>query len=194
MSEQPLSPAYFMRTARIGFRCWTTEDLPLALGLWNNPQVTRLIADLGESSEQQARERLAREIVNQDRFGAQYWPIFHLESGVHLGCCGLRPYRPEERIFEIGAHLLPAYWSQKYATEALEAVLGYAFVTLKMAALFARHNPQNHGSRRIVEKLGFHHTHDDLMPQTGLLHPAYLMHARDYFKTPGYFAENHGCP
>lgn len=34
--------SYFLRSERVGFRTWTAEDLPLALGLWGDPEVTRL--------------------------------------------------------------------------------------------------------------------------------------------------------
>ncbi len=33
---------YFLRSARLGFGIWTAEDLPLALGLWDDAEVTRL--------------------------------------------------------------------------------------------------------------------------------------------------------
>jgi [ribosomal protein S5]-alanine N-acetyltransferase len=166
---------YFLRTKRLGFRCWTPDDLPLALAIWNKPEVTRLIADLGNPSEEQARNRLAREMANQDTFGVQYWPIFLLHGGEHVGCCGLRPYRLEEHVFELGAHLLPGHWRQGYATEAARGVIHHACEQLGVRALFARHHPHNHGSVRILEKLGFCYTHDEFMPQTGLNHPCYVL-------------------
>jgi [ribosomal protein S5]-alanine N-acetyltransferase len=169
---------YFMRSERIGFRCWTAEDLPLAVAIWGDPEVTRLVADLGNPSEGQARDRLAREMANHEAFGVQYWPIFLL-GGEHLGCCGLRPYLPEQGVFELGAHVLPRHWKRGYATEATRRVVAHAFGPLGVRALFARHNPRNRGSVRIVERLGFRHTHDEFMPQTGLNHPCYLLQA-DY--------------
>jgi [ribosomal protein S5]-alanine N-acetyltransferase len=165
---------YFMRSERIGFRNWAVEDLSLAVAIWGDPQVTRLVADLGNPSEEQARVRLALEMANLAAFGVQYWPIFLLE-GEHLGCCGLRPYRPEEGVFELGAHILPKHWKHGYAIEATRRVIEHAFGPLGIKALFARHNPHNSGSVRIVEKLGFRYTHDEFMPQTGLNHPCYLL-------------------
>jgi RimJ/RimL family protein N-acetyltransferase len=166
---------YFLKTERIGFRCWTADDLPLALDLWADPQVTDLIADLGRPSSFQARDRLAQEIANQLSLGIQYWPIFLLDSGAHLGCCGLRPYRPEERIYELGAHLRPTYWGNGYATEAARAVLTHAFGPFGAAGLFARHHPKKDGSRRLVTRLGFRYTYDEFLPQTGLNHPSYFL-------------------
>ena len=38
-----------------------------------------------------------------------------------------------------------------------------------------------YGVLKIVLKLGFRHTHDELYPPTGRLHPSYLLTASDYF-------------
>jgi RimJ/RimL family protein N-acetyltransferase len=100
---------YFLRTERLGFRCWTAADLPLAVAIWGQPAVTRLIADLGNPSAEQARQRLALEMANQEAFGVQYWPLSLLDGHEHLGCCGLRPHRPDDGLFEVGARLLPAH-------------------------------------------------------------------------------------
>lgn len=164
------------RTGRITFRLWTDTDLPLAVALWGDQHVTRLIADLGNPSVAQAHERLTREMANWAAHGVQYWPIF-LHTGEFLGCCGLRPYQPG--VFEVGAHLLTEHWGNGYATEALRCVIGHAFEILNATALFARHNPHNHGSARVLTKLGFRYTHDEFMPQTGLNHPCYFLHADD---------------
>ncbi len=37
------SSEYFLRSKRLGFRRWIEDDLDLALGLWGDPTVTRLI-------------------------------------------------------------------------------------------------------------------------------------------------------
>src|SRR5262245_41503428 len=113
-----MHPTYFLTTERLGFRTWVIEDLPLALGLWGDPEVTRLIDARCQLSEDQVRERLLREVSLQASHGVQYWPVFLLATGEHLGCAGLRPSRLEQGIYEIGAHLRPRCWGQGYATEA----------------------------------------------------------------------------
>ncbi len=52
-------------------------------------------------------------------------------------------------------------------------MIAYAFDRLRAEALLAGHHPENHGSRRTLEKLGFRYTHDENYPPTGLLHPGY---------------------
>lgn len=169
---------FFLQTERLGFCCWSRADMDLAMGVWGDPEVTRLIG--GPFSREQVAKRLAREIATMRSHGVQYWPIFLLATGEHVGCCGLRPYKAEERIYETGVHLRKAYWGQGYALEATRAVMAYAFDTLGVKALFAGHHPANASSRRVLEKLGFRYTHDEFYPPTGLHHPSYMLTAREF--------------
>ena len=173
-------PIFFLTTPRIGFRLWKEEDLCLAIGLWGDFKVTQLFDARGKLSQAQVNERLLQEISTQKIHGIQYWPIFYLKSGRHLGCCGLRPYSESKNVLEIGFHIRYRHWRQGYAFEAACAVIRYAFDTLMVSGLFAGHNPENEGSRQLLTKLGFKYTHDEFYEPTGLNHPSYLMTADDY--------------
>jgi [ribosomal protein S5]-alanine N-acetyltransferase len=168
---------YFLKTARLGFRCWTLADLPLALALWGDDAVTRFTG--GPFSEQQVRDRLAREIDVQKTYRIQYWPIFLLTTGQHVGAAGMRPRKPEEGICAMGFYLRPAFWRMGFAEEAGRAVCDYAFHTLGMRELFAAHHPENAASGAVLRKLGFVHTHKELYPPTGLMHTAYALKPAD---------------
>jgi len=164
---------YFLRTPRLGFSIWKHADLPLAFGLWGDPEVTRLTG--GPFAAQQVRERLEREINNHAEHGVQYWPIFLLETGEHVGCCGLQPHKPTEGIYELGFQLRVAFWRRGFACEAAEAVVARAFTTLGIPALYAGHHPDNHASRGVLTHLGFHYTHEEFYPPTGQIEPCYLL-------------------
>jgi RimJ/RimL family protein N-acetyltransferase len=168
---------YFLTTARLGFGRWEPGDVALALGLWGDADVTRFIG--GPLSGDAVERRLQAEIAMLRDYGVQYWPIFLAAGGTHAGCAGLRPYRPEDRVYELGFHLRRAFWGQGFATEAAEAVVAYAFATVGAQALFAGHHPDNAVSRRVLEKIGFCFTHDEFYPPTGLRHPSYLLARRD---------------
>ena len=164
---------YFLRSTLLGFRHWGEEDLPLAMGLWGDPEVTAYIG--GPFTEEIVRSRLLQEIKQGQETGLQYWPFFLLDGNGHTGCAGLRPYRMEHRVYEVGIHLPRAYWGQGLAKEAARVVIDYGFGTLDASALFAGHHPRNEASRRLLLKLGFVHTHEELYKPTGLLHPSYLL-------------------
>jgi RimJ/RimL family protein N-acetyltransferase len=143
--------------------------------LWGDPLVTRLIDSRGQLSPEAVAERLQREIATFAEFGVQYWPIFLLATHEHLGCCGLRPHDLPAGVYEFGVHIRSRYWGIGYAHESSRAVIDHAFGTLGVKRLFAGHNPKNDASRRLLAKLGFRHTHDELYPPTGLLHPSYTL-------------------
>jgi [ribosomal protein S5]-alanine N-acetyltransferase len=164
---------YFLKTARLGFRCWSPEDLTLAMELWGDPEVNALIG--GRFTPELVRARLEKEIEQMKEHGMQYWPIFLLERGQHVGCSGLRPYRMDEQVYELGVHLRPVFWRRGLAEEAGHAVIEYAFRRLNAKALFAGHHPSNEASRKLLWKLGFIRGQDELYPPTGLMHPSYLL-------------------
>jgi len=83
------SRPYFLKSLRLGFRRWYADDLPIATSLWGNAQVTRFFG--GPFSQEKIRERLAREIALMGTHNVQYWPIFLLAGGAHVGCAGLQP-------------------------------------------------------------------------------------------------------
>lgn len=118
---------YFLRSERLGFRAWRYGDISLAQNLWGNDQVTRFIDARGKLTHDQVWERLKKEIETERSYGIHYWPIFILENDQHIGCCGLRPYDWTQRIYEIGAHIIPGYWRKGFASEALWVVMAYAF-------------------------------------------------------------------
>ena len=176
----PRPAEYFLQSQRLGFRPWSGADMDLAMGLWGDPEVTRFIG--GPLSRAEVCERLSREMATMQSHGIQYWPIFLLGTGEHVGCCGLRPYKGEAGICEIGVHLRKDFWGQGYAPEATRAVMEYAFNALGVQGLFAGHNPANEVSRRLLTKMGFRYTHDEYYPPTGLNHPSYVLTVEEFTK------------
>ncbi len=163
---------YFMTTARLGFGVWTAGHGALADAVWGDPVVTAMTG--GPFAPDQVRDRLALEIANGERHGVQYWPVFDLASGAHLGCCGLRPRPGETEVFELGYQLRPEAWGRGIAAEAARGVIAWASAG-RATALIAGHHPRNDASRAILVKLGFTYTHDEIYPPTGQMEPCYRL-------------------
>lgn len=167
----PAQPHVLFSSPRLDFRCWQSNDLLLAMLLWQDPEVNRFIG--GPLDQAGVVARLADAIAMAEAYGVQYWPLFLRENGKFLGCGGLRPYDLENGVYEFGVHLLPSAWGQGYATEVGKAVMAYAFESLQAKGLFAGHHPENRGSEQMLLKLGFVYSHDELYTPTGLMHPSY---------------------
>ncbi|MFA6917562.1 MAG: GNAT family N-acetyltransferase [Candidatus Gracilibacteria bacterium] len=166
---------YFLKTKRLGFRKWHKGDIDIALKLWGDPEVTKLITAKGKLTKKDIEEKLAHEIYSEEEHGIQYWPIFSLETDENVGCCGLRPYDKAKNIYEIGFHIRTKFWRQGFASEAAKAIIKYAFDKLNISALFAGHNPKNEASKLLLKKLGFKYTHKEYYAPTGLDHPSYML-------------------
>jgi len=164
---------YFLTSARLGFRYWTEDDEALAGRLWKDADVMRHMG--GPYDDEGARSRLALEIFRQKKFGFQYWPIFLLETGEHVGCCGLRPFHDEVEVVELGVHIAPKFWSSRFGEEAARAVIDYAFQTVGVSAIVAGHGPMNTNSKALLLRLGFGFTHEEPWGECGIMHPHYRL-------------------
>ena len=164
---------YFIKTKRLYFRKWCEDDLQLAMALWGDYRVTKLFDSRGTLSKEEVKLKLLSEIENEVIFRVQYWPFFDQGSDAFIGACGLRHYKKEEGVFEIGFHVCSSHWGNGYATEAAKEVIKYSFNTLNIKGLFAGHNPKNEASEKLLKKLGFKYTHDEYYEPTKLMHPSY---------------------
>lgn len=164
---------YFMQTNRIGFSIWQIGDLELATQLWGDPDVTKYICATGKFMKKDIISRLETEVQNHRQFGIQYWPIFSIVSEELIGCCGLRPFKDEKDVYEMGFHLCKNYWGKGYATEGAKAVSAYAFEALHAKKIFVGHHPENLASKKVLAKLGFSYIGKNYYEPTGLFHPSY---------------------
>ena len=164
---------YFLKSERLGFRCWKEQDLQFARELLGDIEVTRYFG--GPFPEEAIRQRLEGEISHMNTHRFQYWPIHLLSNHDAVGCCGLRAYRLEDEIHELGFHLRPKYWGQGLAPEAARAVIAFAFERLGAKGLVAGHHVENVNSKKVLERLGFHYTHDEFFPGLGVNIPRYLL-------------------
>jgi RimJ/RimL family protein N-acetyltransferase len=82
--------------------------------------------------------------------------LIALRDGTILGACGITSTQDEAP--ELGYWLGVAHWGKGFATEALHAVIDYAFTDLSHDALQAGARVTNPASRRVLEKCGFQWT------------------------------------
>ena len=167
------SKSYFLKSQRLGFRCWSQDDLPLARDLWGDLEVTKFFG--GPFPDGEIRRRLQVELDRAAAHNFQYWPMHLLDGGEFVGCCGLRPYKLEQGIPELGFHLCPKFWGRGLAPEAAATVIHHAFHSLEFEALSAGHHPDNASSKKVLKKLGFQYTHDEFFPALGMHIPYYLL-------------------
>jgi RimJ/RimL family protein N-acetyltransferase len=79
-----------------------------------------------------------------------------VRGGTIMGACGVAVADPNAP--ELGYWLGVPHWGQGFATEALHAVIDFAFSEFEHSALHAGARVTNPASRRVLEKCGFQWT------------------------------------
>jgi RimJ/RimL family protein N-acetyltransferase len=162
-----------LKTKRLIIHTWARDDLDDACKLWGDPKVMALIDSRGGLNRRQTEEKLNQEIECQKNYGVQYWKASDKSTGEFIGCCGLRPYDIDKKIYEIGVHIVSPQWGHGYAIEAVGGVITHAFQSMGIPSLIAGHNPNNAASKVLLKKLGFKYIGDEFYRPTGLYHPSY---------------------
>lgn len=80
------------------------------------------------------------------------WAITE-DGGQALGWVTLGVHR--DGVRELGYVLHRDFWGQGYAREAVAAVIDHGFATMRLRRIFADCDPDNAGSIRLLESLGF---------------------------------------
>jgi len=77
-------------------------------------------------------------------------------AGLPVGACGIAAH--DEAAPELGYWIGVQHWGQGYGTEAVRAMIDFAFTELAHESLCAGARVTNPASRRILEKCGFQWT------------------------------------
>ncbi len=94
-------------------------------------------------------------VQNGYRDGRFYdWAITLTDGGKMIGTCGYTTFRPEHDCAEIGYVLNPRFWGRGIATEAVRAVLNFAFRELDMNRVEAHFMEGNDRSFRVMQRCG----------------------------------------
>ncbi len=83
------------------------------------------------------------------------WSIMLKESNKFIGSGGLSNIFLKGKRADIGFDLHPDYWGSGYAMEACREILNYSFGNLELYRIGAQVYPNNHGSRKLLKRLGF---------------------------------------
>ncbi len=143
-----------LETERLVLRRLTVDDAEFMLGLLNEPSFVKFVGDRGVRTIAGAREYILRgPIDSYERHGFGLYLTELKEDRTPLGICGLLR-RESLQDVDIGFAFLPQFWARGYAFESASAVMRYAKNTLGLGRIVAVTNPDNHGSIRVLEKLG----------------------------------------
>jgi ribosomal-protein-alanine N-acetyltransferase len=144
-----------LETERFVLRAVTTDDAAAIFRIMSDARVTRYFGALPMISPDQAAQRVQGMIsAFQERTGIR-WAIVGRADGQLIGTCGFWRLIAEHSRAEIGYELAPECWGRGVMTEAVGAALTFGFARMGLHSVEAQIHPDNIGSRRVLEKLGF---------------------------------------
>lgn len=144
-----------IETARLRLRWLVPEDAPALLAVFGDPAVCRYwsrppLADLAEGAA--LRQEIAELFAERSLF---QWGIAERDGDAVIGTCTLAALSAEHRRAELGFALARGAWGRGYASEAVAALLSFAFDALALHRVEADVDPRNGASIRVLERMGF---------------------------------------
>lgn len=144
-----------LETRRLILRPIAESDLEDLYAFHSQPNVGPAAGWKPHESRQETLEILRTLFIGQPGMFGIVWRA----SGRMIGEIGLtgdakREY-PAARM--LGYAIREEFWNRGIVTEATRAVVDYGFRQLDLALISAYCYPDNHASRRVLEKFGFHY-------------------------------------
>lgn len=149
--------ANFLETERLNLRKFRDDDLETLLAYRNDPDVYIYqgwkVPFTREAAVEFIAEMSKREVGTQD---TSFQIVLALKTTDELiGDLGYFPNKHDPRQIRVGYTLAKKYWGNGYATEAMRALLDYAFDVQHAHRVIADLDPRNAASLKLLERLGF---------------------------------------
>lgn len=149
-------------TERTFLRPFEEADAGVAHAWFSDPEVMRFIPGGADATLDDTRRRIAGYREHQSRHGFSKRLIIHRESGEAIGDAGLY-HLPDGKRIELGFRLAKSHWGQGYAVDVGRAWLAWFDAYLVGQPLFADVHPDHLRSQRVLEKLGFVRSHEEIV-------------------------------
>jgi RimJ/RimL family protein N-acetyltransferase len=145
-----------LNTSRLKLIEISEVNIPEIHKLNSFPEVARFNT-IGIPESMDVTTSLLHDVINhsflEDRklYG---WAIRLKDTNEFIGETGMQLSAARYKRAEIYYNFIPQHWFNGYATEAVEAVIGFGFKSLKLHRIEAGVAVENIGSIRVLEKAG----------------------------------------
>jgi RimJ/RimL family protein N-acetyltransferase len=144
-------------TERLVLRRSVPEDAEAIAAYRSDPEVHRYQG--WERTDAEAIRGQIHEMSSRAPGEPGGWVQFTVEQredGRLVGDVGLSPAEGEPGVIKVGYTTAPAFQGRGYASEAISALVAYAFRTLGADVVRAYASAENLASIRVAEKVGMH--------------------------------------
>ncbi|KQN51307.1 GNAT family N-acetyltransferase [Rouxiella silvae] len=142
-------------TPRLTLTRLCESDWPFFLQMRKNPQLMKYIADIGSDEDDRTRFESRLHDWQPGSVHALDFIIRDRLTSMPLGNIGFKPVEGEVSEVEVGYTLIQQAQRKGYASEALKAVINFAFSNTIITSLRAAVLAGNSGSSKLLENNGF---------------------------------------
>lgn len=161
-----------LSTQRLLLSQLEAADIPLIVSYANNRKVTQYTKNIPFPYAEKDAVFWLNLANNGIAEGSKYiWAIRNPATKAFMGGVGLHVSATHQHA-ELGYWIAEPFWGHGYVSEAVGAVIKFAFETVGLARVCAHHISANEGSGRVMEKNGmkFEGTLRQHMCKAGQLH------------------------
>lgn len=145
-----------LQTKRLLLRNVQIDDTKALYELRSDPEQMRFIPRPLARSVEDAQTLIEAMIKGAAEGTLLNWVVTAKEQPeLFLGVMGFYRIYPEHFRAEIGYMIHPTVQGKGYTTEAIQAIMDYGWHTMFLHTIEAVIDPDNHASRRVLEKCGF---------------------------------------
>lgn len=146
-----------LETPRLILRQIQPGDAEAIYATFSDEVVMEFYGELPHRSVDDSRELIRRQQEWYARREGIRWGITRKGEDGMVGSCGLFKFDEEASRAELGYELGRAYWHQGIMSEALDAMLTFAFKALEVHRIEAVVDDDNVRSKGLLRSLGFTH-------------------------------------
>jgi ribosomal-protein-alanine N-acetyltransferase len=142
-----------IETRRLTLRGLTEDDIPFLLDHFGKDEINEYASDESVTSLEEARELYRKYIAPRPylfRLG-----LVMKATGNLIGTVGFYGIDRVNKRAIVGADLKKEYWGNGLMSEALQALIRFAFKEMELNRVEASTDPQNLRSLRLIERCAF---------------------------------------
>ena len=144
-----------LRTPRVTLRPLTEADVADVFSVFADPMVLRYWDGPLMATHQDALQYIERIHYGFRRRELLQWGVADTTANAVVGTCTLTHLSAAHERAEIGFAIKQKRWGQGLGSEAVVAVINFAFEGLGLHRIEADVDPRNERSLRLLERLGF---------------------------------------
>lgn len=143
-----------LETSRLWLRPFAAVDVDALHRIWTDPDVRRYLWDDIVIPRERAAGEVEDSIASFRDGGFGMWVVMLSGATEVVGFAGFRLFGDPKIQKELMYGMAPQHWGRGYATELARELLRFGFEQLGEERVWARTDPPNTASIRVMEKAG----------------------------------------